>query len=217
MKLPKFITFTGVDSLTDPDAMARLACQYPIEWGVLFSPARQGTSPRYPGDIKKFLNHPALNLSAHLCGQHSDRVLRTQSCSLDSMIAEHFDRAQINTRNAAHLDSLHTWGARLNVGVILQTRSSFPLDSQVSWLYDCSGGRGEVPSGWPPVPPRMSKTLHGFAGGLNPANVRKHVELIGAVDHEYWIDMETGVRDREDRFSLELCRQVCQEVYGDPP
>ena len=52
MRRPAFITFTGADELTDVDEMVALARQYPIEWGVLFSPKLTGADPRYPdGDI----------------------------------------------------------------------------------------------------------------------------------------------------------------------
>lgn len=45
---PLFITFTGVDEHTDLRGMIALSAQYPIEWGVLFSPKRQGCETRYP-------------------------------------------------------------------------------------------------------------------------------------------------------------------------
>ena len=37
---PAFITFTGIDGSTDLAGMIKLAEQYPIEFGVLFSSAQ---------------------------------------------------------------------------------------------------------------------------------------------------------------------------------
>jgi hypothetical protein len=33
-------------------------------------------------------------------------------------------------------------------------------------------------------------------------------------DLTYWIDMESGVRDDDNRFSLDKCQAVCEAVYG---
>lgn len=50
MSKPEFITFTGVDINSNLDRMVMLSSRYPIEWGVLFSPDRQGKPAhrRYP-------------------------------------------------------------------------------------------------------------------------------------------------------------------------
>ena len=44
-----FCTLTGVDESTPIDALIALAEAHPIvEWGILYSPSRQGQSGRYP-------------------------------------------------------------------------------------------------------------------------------------------------------------------------
>ena len=72
-------------------------------------------------------------------------------------------------------------------------------------LFDASAGRGVAPEGWPaPIPDHFC----GYAGGINPGNVARHIELIkeaGAEDT--WIDMESGVRT-ENRFDLDKVREV---------
>jgi hypothetical protein len=40
------------------------------------------------------------------------------------------------------------------------------------------------------------------------------VAVISQRAARYWIDMESGVRDDQDRFSIEKCRAVCEAVYG---
>lgn len=51
--------------------------------------------------------------------------------------------------------------------------------------------------------------------GLGPENVASVVASL-STEAPYWIDMETGVRDSQGRFSIERCRQVCEAVYGPP-
>lgn len=81
--LPQFITFTGADRADLVPEMRELAKDYPIEWGILFSPARQGKSPRYPAGIDLFrIADGQLRLSAHLCGGHSRRVMLRQEVEL---------------------------------------------------------------------------------------------------------------------------------------
>ena len=48
MRLPEFVTFTGVDNRTDTNRLIALSHKYPIEWGILFSAANQGENNRYP-------------------------------------------------------------------------------------------------------------------------------------------------------------------------
>jgi hypothetical protein len=40
------------------------------------------------------------------------------------------------------------------------------------------------------------------------------VAAIGPMAPYYWIDMESGVRDDDNRFSLDKCQAVCEAVYG---
>lgn len=220
---PNFITFTSADDKTDIDGMRGLAAQYPIEWGILFSPSRQGNEPRYPSyDFIKSLfgNHPTnqgLSLSAHLCGGHSRDVLAKAETAIDDMLYP-FERVQINTTlRGIDTIALNAWaeGISEHLQPILQCRDAFPEDHRVHWLFDASGGRGIAPAAWPD-PGLPIEALRGYAGGLNPENVAAAVAAIGAKDDNYWIDMETGVRDENDQFSLAKCRAVCEAVYGKP-
>jgi phosphoribosylanthranilate isomerase len=121
---------------------------------------------------------------------------------------EGFTRIQVNHRSP---DPIRLYGLQREKGkdCIAQTRSShFPDDEEIDWLFDTSGGTGKVPASWPKYPGRFV----GYAGGINPANVRDIIDQIDA-SGPYWIDMENGVRTN-DRFDLDLCRQVCEAVYG---
>jgi hypothetical protein len=210
---PHFITFTGADDQTDVRGMAELSGRYPIEWGILFSPSRQGNEPRYPGGkaLSRFA-WSGLRMSAHLCGGHSRAIMESR---IDQVVQQipvdlgTFNRIQVNHRDPdpARIDEFGKgWGPRC----IAQTRAAtFPTDTAVDWLYDASGGRGIMPDRWPT---HDDGRLVGYAGGISPDNVQAVIGQIAARG-PYWIDMESGVRDSADRFDIALCRQVCEAVY----
>lgn len=221
---PAFITFTGADDHTSIEGMAALSTIYPIEWGILFSPKRQGTG-RYPtaAFVQRLMTYKredelAPVLSAHLCGGDARDVIANGQSQWDEWLESAFSRAQINTADPKVQPTLiKEWADTLALRAILQCRGEFPNAKAVDVLFDASGGRGISPNSWPkPAPGR----LNGYAGGLNPSNVVDAVQKIGVrFDHgcsgaTYWIDMESGVRDEQDRFDLAKCRAVCEAVYG---
>lgn len=220
--MPRFITFTGADDHTSLKGMADLSWRYPIEWGLLFSPKQQGTG-RYPSiDFITRATSEAheLNFAAHICGGHSRDLVSMGKTSIDANIKGRFSRVQINV--GASLLNMHStglialWARKNEVAPILQCREKFPGDMRFSWLFDASGGRGIEPAAWPQPSSdwHASTTLKGYAGGLNPGNVVAHAKTIGEHDFRYWLDMETGVRDENDRFDLARCAAVCEAVYG---
>jgi len=228
LKKPEFITFTGIDDATDLIAARALAAEFPVEYGVLFSPERQGNSPRYPSwpTLCKILLYavPGSRYAAHLCGGYSRLLLASGSTTLDTILREHFARVQINTHYVGlNVAVIAEWAESVKAQPILQCRDAFPPEEDVSWLFDASGGRGVVPDAWPaaarPGPVAASPEvprLVGYAGGLSPTNIATALPLIAAAagDSPYWIDMESGVRDADDRFDLAKCRAVCEAVYA---
>lgn len=116
------------------------------------------------------------------------------------------DRVQINLRsNQYDWDALEALAKTMPV--IQQTRDTkeWPLTPRgVSPLFDCSGGRGtEIPD----YPKAAPDQLIGYAGGFRPGNVRPFIEGLHHHPHDYWIDMETGVRTN-DWFDVDKCREV---------
>lgn len=237
MNLPKFITFTGAGEQTDIAGMRELSAKYPIEWGVLFSPSRQGTG-RYPNlDVVREIREQGkgLRFAAHLCGGHAREVMATGKLLPDS--AEHelrvflrdCVRVQINTAAAdLRLATVIDWASGEGVRAIFQCRDEFPtrgaFSHLVDWLFDASGGRGQEPPAWPKPHSawHAAYALKGYAGGINPSNVAAVVQILGtdkaegfSADENYWIDMESGVRDEHDVFDLKLCEDVCRNVYGE--
>lgn len=210
--LPEFITFTGVDDDTDPAAMVALSDEYPIEWGILFSPKRQGAG-RYPrlATVEWLVSEVLLTYSAHLCGGDAREVIESGASHHD--LSGYFGRAQINTADPKVQPSLiGLWAREAGLRAILQCRGPFPDVHAVDVLYDASGGRGILPTSWPSGLDRLC----GYAGGLSPDNVAAAVSVIGSRATRYWIDMESGVRDDRDRFDIGKCRAVCEAVYGVP-
>jgi len=213
---PELITFTGIDERTDVRRMAKLASQYPVEWGILFSPKRQGRENRYPAfhHIEWILdNAPGLRYAAHLCGQDARDVLERGKSAHDELLHAYFTRVQINTTQHVDTTAVSEWANALSLSVIVQCRASFPSDGKVEWLFDKSGGRGIEQTIWPQ--PAMGQRC-GYAGGLNPTNAANAVKSMtaGSPQARYWIDMESGVRDERDWFSLTKCRAVCEAIYG---
>jgi hypothetical protein len=217
MSKPAFITFTGVDKHTNPAELVQLADDYPVEFGLLFSPKRQGVELRYPPleELHWFAEELPVRWAAHLCGGDAREVIERGMSRHDPLLRRTFQRVQINTADTDVKPSqIGNWAASLNLRAILQCRGPFPQVASVDVLYDCSGGRGIVPSEWPET---VFTTFCGYAGGLRPDNVAEAVEQMGLMAAgAYWIDMESGVRSDDDRFSVAKCRAVCEAVYGAP-
>lgn len=216
MRRPEFVTFTGVDDWTDVNYMVALSRRFPIEWAILLSPSRQGTDdPRYPGPetlskVAWATSWPRFRLAAHLCGGHSRAIVEMRDvCDIPIDLGV-CDRIQINHPTpipSRIVEFRKGWGP---MRCIAQTQAeAFPDDARVDWLCDASGGRGVARESWPRHP--GGDRLVGYAGGLNPDNVR---EAIARIDSSgpFWIDMETGVRT-DNRFDLSLCERACNEVF----
>jgi hypothetical protein len=157
--------------------------------------------------IEQFAEH-SLQISVHLCGKAAREAMRTCTLPPQTRFAH---RVQVNLRDQQYTsEGLAKLGAQRPT--IQQTRDTGNWPSTpdgVFPLLDCSGGRGiEIRE----YPSNTINKLVGYAGGLNPNNVRSFVELLGDHPQDYWIDMETGVR-KDDWFDLNLCEQVCKQVY----
>lgn len=213
--LPAFITFTGVDDATDPTDLVALADDYPVEFGLLISPKRQGVEPRYLRltTIKWLLGELPEVFAIHLCGSAAREVVQDGISAQYDDLMPYVDRVQINiVDHSVHPHLIGDWAAKRNVRAILQARGKFPKIAPVDVLFDASGGRGIVPAEWPYA---VKSTFCGYAGGLKPENVAAAVNVIDfRAGQRYWIDMESGVRDEHDRFSIDKCREVCEAVYG---
>jgi len=217
---PVHITFTGLDAATEPGGLVTLSRDFPIEWGILLHPTRQG-SGRYPAlaHVQPVLEL-GLRLSAHLCGDYAREVVRGGSLPGGIVtLLDRFRRIQINTaERGVQSQVIARFAERFGARAILQCRGfeHFPSDTHVDWLFDRSGGKGLLAARWP-VPGPTSRFV-GYSGGLGPDTVRTALAAI-TLQHPkhipYWIDMEGAIRTN-DVFDLGKCRSVCDNVYAAP-
>jgi len=219
MRKPEFVTLTGPDDATDIHRMVAIQARAPVEWGILFSPKRQGEG-RYPSfAFVHGLAGTGLRLSAHLCGAYAREAFATGGCAALGLFPPGtFSRVQVNgplqddigTSVLAAASTARAAGASR---AVLQAPGGFPDDDRVDWLHDASGGRGKLPPSWPEAAPGMA--LVGYAGGLGPDNVAEHLPTIAAAAGRvpYAIDMETRLRT-DDLFDLDACEAVLRAVYG---
>jgi len=230
------VTFTGADNRTYIDDVCRI-CEAAdrlgihVEFGLLCSATRGGT-PRYPTPwvarhLAKVVTDEHATVAVHVCGSYA-------RAAVDGTLAEVLpepwagvlrtaDRVQVNLPPGMSLpDELRA--ARLGVAaavqldprdmrrplVIGQHRNASKWHASepgLQWLYDPSGGTGARSSGWPALP----SWRVGLAGGLGPGTVAYAARHLAA-GAGGWLDMETNVRDVDDRLCADLCRQVLREV-----
>lgn len=232
----RYVTLTGADDNTPIDEIIELSERYPfVEWGILFSQAKAGV-PRYPSldwvlslcKCKKF----GMNFAAHLCGKWVEDAFNGRITFLEDFDMNlGFDRLQFNC-NGGKLDlALNpTCGIWKAIDVYQPVMIGGPwrehhrdwalklLLNNVSPMFDISGGRGICPEVWPEPFRTSPSTNHvllcGYAGGLGPDNVVCELDKIEKVvgDNEIWIDMETKLRDKKDRFNLKKCEEVLEAV-----
>lgn len=204
-----YITMTGIDIRTDIEALPQC-----VEYGVLYS-ADPRDRNRYPerSDIESILLRMcAWPTSLHVCGRQAraqlingwlggmtDYVQRIQvngivtPSELEEICSNYPDHeiiTQYNPRNTGLVDAPNT---------------------NHSLLVDNSGGNGVSPTEW--VHPGTWKKV-GFAGGIGPSNicsVWNSVELVAKGN--WWIDMETSLRDNDDWFSITKAQQVLKTLF----
>lgn len=229
-------TLTGVDEVTNLDALAKVSNDHPLsEWAVLYSENRMQKDKgigRYPRKkwIHEFVNYANENniyVALHLCGNDALRFLRED----DEIhgLASLFDRVQLNVSatqdRIADIEienvrrTLHQFTYSRGYGhVIFQYNTANAkfckmLGSSCEYLIDNSGGNGIKPDNW-----ESSRQFHGsrigYAGGLGPNNIEKELHRIAlsSGDKPFWIDMESSLRSQDDRFDLEKCTQILRSA-----
>lgn len=221
-------TFTGIDHATDIHRLVDISRRFSyVEWGILYSPDRQGAG-RYPSSdfIAELLEAlpEFVRVALHLCGRGVDQVLTGEgtAASLAKSVAQRQGRMQLNFNQSVRqfgADVLHklfdrhpnlciiTQHNRANTNVVGMLRGQL----RHCILFDASGGRGLQPEGWPEA---LQGQKCGYAGGLGPANIAIQLPAIAtaAAGEPFWIDMEGKLRDDSDTLSLDACEKVAQQV-----
>jgi hypothetical protein len=221
------VTISGADDRVDPNSLLALTHAFPfVEWGILYSEKRHGT-PRYPS--QEWIDSlPEMRTSLHLCGASARGTLNGRDDYLMLQVNRAgvtgrvpFQRVQVNgyAPPALGLVAIAPRWIRF-FEFILQVREEALLEiaaqdvraiqaggGRASILLDASAGRGieaVYPTSWPARDVSM-----GFAGGIRPSTVESLIKSVRH-DHVTWIDMESGVRDDNDRFDLALVRDVLE-------
>ncbi len=216
------VSITGADDDVDPSKLVALSVEFPfVEWAILFSAKRQG-GPRFPSvpwiaRLRELTRGTPVHLAAHFCWTHTrDTLAGNHRWLLDAL---GFQRIQFNGWEGQGLARLAV--VCRDVELIMQVRSEDMLQTaadvaddvasvggRASALYDPSGGRGIETFRWPLAPQGLRL---GYAGGIRPSTVVDVLGDIGPVDHDFWVDMETGVRVN-DKFDIGLAREVLERA-----
>jgi hypothetical protein len=209
---PVYITFTGVDGTESIPAMRALSSRYPIEWGVLFDPRRQGEVLFPDAAVRDAVARAGVRLSVHVCGEIAAAIVSGQKPAVQFA---GFSRLQINHGRAGstaqQIRNSRDFAAGHGMRAVLQCQGSFPQDAGVDWLFDVSFGTGAAAPEWPPL--SASQPFCGYSGGLGPQNVQARLARAPvAPGVPYWIDMESGVRT-DGRFDTAKCAAVCEAVF----
>ncbi len=215
------VTVTGADDDVDPTELRALSMEFPfVEWGILFSRTRFGT-PRYPctswiQSFAQVARASSMALAAHFCGQCARDTLAGDECGLKALFGGVFQRVQLNGFVAAAAEPLIRIAPKHSVEFILQARVEEEIQDAVhaaarmpraSILFDPSSGQGIEAFRWPVAPLGVRM---GYAGGIKPSTVVDVLRDIGPVDGDFWIDMESGVRDEHGSFDLQRVRAVLE-------
>lgn len=222
------VTLTGADDSVTHSRLIELSKEFPfVEWGILFSTEK--ARPRFPSFnwlyklqfVMEELEGKKPALSLHLCGNPVRNLVSGVGDPEDQFgkLWDIFDRVQLNFHSIPHN---HTEGMIEIFKRYPNKQWIFQFDdvnnhiieeavqagcTNVSALFDRSGGAGILPDEWPEC---RKEFPCGYAGGLSPANITDQIYRISQKSdgHKIWIDAETWVRSDQDKiFDLDLVRQ----------
>lgn len=235
MKNLNLISFVGVDEQTNLADILKMGSVVPCEFSVLFSDSKSiGNYTRYPSykfckDFLEWGTAKDVYTSLHLCGSVIERYLKQEQDVMDLCTLPYRIQLNLNISNFPDYEKLSNElievATKHNHKLILQqnkTKEKFMSQFEkkliatssslhISLLHDSSGGFGrEITQ----VDVPTKKYFTGYAGGIKPENVSRIVKLIESNNPEntqYYIDMESGVREN-NIFSIEKCRQVIDNL-----
>lgn len=209
------LALAGVDVKTNLTHLQELLEQYPfLEVGVLYTFDPEGRK-RYPDldFVARVTDLLKDRCAIHVCGGraldqllldkiehliHPGMRIQINGCRVMEMaeyacqkFSDHFVITQYNHKNQSHLD-------------IKATNHHL--------LIDNSCGTGTHPDAWPAMTLAVTEKFVGFAGGLKSSNLNGSIRtfnMLRGADN-YWVDMESALRNNEDDFSLHLVEYYCK-------
>lgn len=234
MKRPR-ITLTGVDAGTDIFTLySAVGGLDDVELAVLISLSPE-RNQRYPTlqeaeHILAWAQSYRFPCAIHVCGSSARReLLNAPGGGALEPLLPYVQRIQINGRvTADDLFKASQWYPAKEVLFQWQQFSGPPpmcFPASCGVLVDGSGGRGLSPAEW--TCPVTTGPV-GFAGGLSAANMRYEINRIrvllakmraqfpvmahGDAAQTFWVDMESGLRDTFDHFSVERAKSCVEEA-----
>lgn len=225
---PKLATITGVDDQTDLGRVKSLCNRYPVEFAVLCDADRVGRDARVPepGRVREIMGKlDRTHLAFHLCGAYSDLAKQLEMAELKAhadFTAVH--RLQVNSPKYSTQDIISLQKLHLATGceIIVQNRARvIPAIRGLFFLDDDSSGRGLTPI--KRARPHRNY-LHsgaadfvGYAGGLSPENLTEQLHGIKEVNPSvsYWIDVASGVRDKNNFLDLDRVEAFLELAFPD--
>ena len=224
------ITFTGIDNYTKKEDLIKISKEFPmVEFGFLHSARWKENGTRHPNPIEmKRLYDQSVNYSLHLCGAFAGKALVNDYTELKDSLGSQlncFNRMQLNVVGRKVKDSYNVTSPSNNIKqIIIQTADVDSMDlfdflisknmTNCVPLFDPSGGKGKYSE----ITEDMfifDTDYFGIAGGINLDNCMDVVNNILKYDcwnRQFWIDMESSVRDNQDRFSTDICYDICKKL-----
>jgi hypothetical protein len=210
----KCFTLTGADEKTPLPELQDLSARAGVEIGLLLTCNPEGRN-RYPSRywLEQAVGALGSRCAVHLCGLDSRELALSGALPWLRFAGRIQINGRVRAEELAH--AVQLWPT-----VITQYHDIGPDLSMVevpghALLVDNSGGRGITPTGWrrPQTAPATKPV--GFAGGLGPENLFFELPLIERVAQgEWWIDMESRLRETDDWFSLSKAHKVVDLVHA---
>jgi hypothetical protein len=242
---PSKIMFAGIDESVTPWQLAELAAEYPgrIGFAITVKPRDNlfESVPRYPSVqyVRSLSMVSGVRFDLHLCGAWVDALMAgvpvdwPRACPFLEIlnytgIQINFGRRQVYFNKAT---SCKVFDLIANCELIVQANpatvdivkdidalwiaSGRPRENRPTILLDNSCGDGKVPTEWVKASDYPLANTVGYAGGIDPNNVRRFLPKIAAAagNTTYYLDIQSGVRSGTT-FSIDKAREVCRKVFG---
>lgn len=222
------VTFTGVDEQTNVDKLVELANKYDfIEFGVLLSETitNKEANNRFPSlEFIDKLIEAGLPLSCHICGRLAREFIKTGDFTeiqnfLTPQRINHFKRIQLNI-NGCREYAIFELPQGINFILQVCDNKSYRYywemnrleanADRIGALMDKSGGKGALDA-FNSV--ADTDEYFGYAGGISKDNVAYNLGYIDGRNEnhrDYWINMETCIRDKANWFDVSKVEEICE-------
>lgn len=218
-----------------------------IRYGFLVSPSKGSTGRyidlHYLRELDRYLDiafeneDRYSNYSLHICGNYLEDFEEMGFFGFEDFIPPAVNAVQFNIASKPHLQNenyyfkVREWSEFYGKHPVLQLPKFPEEDIYFGILIDNSLGKGVVPDQWPDsrilswdkwtdrVMKRSRTNTVAYAGGINAGNIAEVIRAINvaSLGMTYNLDMETGVMDESDIFSLSKCEDIMYAAYQRNP